>query len=218
MAILVYDPTVDPIEKSLNGLTFGKSKGGIVVRRRPSPVNHQTTPRMTNRAILSTAAKFFWPLTNDQKKAWMVWGNANGIVKPFAQGPYQLANAAFLTVEVNALTAGDPLYIIPPGNLPLPGVTFTDLTRIDKNTIRATFNPSPAGPSDRIFLRQTLPNPGFREWKIIDGYIAENSALNPTSPYDFTTHFQHLSGWNCRYWTGTQETTGRRSVETIWDL
>jgi len=131
---------------------------------------------------------------------------------------YQWGNAGFISVQVNARLAGDSFYVIPPDIEPPEPLDFTDLIRIDKDTIRATFNPSPAGPDHRIFLRQTLPTPGAPTGDQTNGYIAEVSALNPASPYDFTTHFQHLAGWHCRYWTGTQEDTGRRSDEDLWDL
>ncbi|MBA7695237.1 hypothetical protein ES703_103859 [subsurface metagenome] len=142
---------------------------------------------------------------------WANWAQANDIPGPWGMRKHQQGCAGFFTVVLNARIAGDPFYPNPPGNLPLPGVTFTNLARIDKDTIRATFNPSPAGPNNRIYLRQGRPGPGYRRWSVYDGYIAQISPLNPNSPFDFTTHFQHLAGWHGRYWTGTQENTGRRS-------
>jgi len=218
MATIVFGYEVDPIAGSRHGNTFGKSQAGHSVKKRPSPINHQTTDRMKLRTILSAAGTYFWGLTNAQKKAWAVWAEHQGIPKPFSVGMYQWGHAGFCTVEVNARIAGDSFYIAPPNDLPHDGVTFTNLLRIDKDTIRATFNPSPAGAANRIFLRQTLPAAGIRRLDQANGYIAEISALNPASPYDFTTHFQHLTGWSCRYWTGTQENTGRRSTEDLWDL
>lgn len=218
MATLVFFPEVDPIADSRQGVTFSTGPAGTYAKRRPAPINRQTTHRQNTRAILSAAGKYFWSLPNGLKKLWANWGNANGITKPFPKGVYQLANAAFLCVEVPAKIAGDPFYATPPGNLPLTGVTFLTLTRINNNTIRATFSPSPAGTYHRICLRQAIPGPGVRRTEIQNGYLCEPSGLNPTSPHDFTTHFQHLSGWHCRYWVTTQETTGRRSLEAEFDL
>lgn len=218
MATIVYSEEVDPITHTLQGVTFATSQAGTYAKKRPSPINHQTTGRMANRSILSAAGSFFWSLTNAQKKAWAIWAEDNGIPKPFSVGMYQWGNAGFLQLQVPARAAGDSFYITPPPDLPHTGVTFTALTRIDKDTIRATFNPTPAGANNRIYLRQTLPTPGVRRRSSDDGYITQYSATNPASPYDFTTHFQHLSGWSCRYWTGTQETTGRRSSETLWTI
>lgn len=218
MAVIVYDPSVDPILDSRQGVTFSLSQAGATARRRSSPINHQTDDRQTNRVILSTVGKFFWAMDNVQKGAWMGWANDNGMVKPFPLGPYQLANAAFLSLQVNSFTAGDALYIPPPGDIPITGVTFSALARIDQDTIRATFAPSPAGADLRIYLRQGIPGPGFKNLDQVDGYIAQYSQLNPNSTFDFTTKFQHLAGWNCRYWVGTQDDTGRRAVEQIFDL
>ncbi|MBA7697570.1 hypothetical protein ES703_106237 [subsurface metagenome] len=173
---------------------------------------------MKVRSLLKHTNKYFWALNHAQRVAWAGWAAANGITGPYFADGFQAACAGFFAVQLNARIAGDPYYIPPPGNIPMPGVTFTNLTRIDKDTIRATFNPTPAGVNNRIYLRQSLPGPGVRRWKRIDGYIAEISAKNPTSPHDFTTHFQHLAGWNGRYWTGTQEDTGRRSTEDLWKL
>lgn len=218
MATIVFLDGVDEIIGSRRGVTFDKSQAGNYAKKRPSPINHQTNPRMILRTILKATNQYYWNLTAAQRTAWANWAQANNITGPWGMRKHQQGCAGFFAVELNARLAGDPFYIVPPGNLPLAGVTFTNLVRIDKDTIRATFNPSPAGANNRIFLRQTLPGPGVRRWSAADGYIAEVSALNPVSPYDFTTHFQHLAGWNCRYWTGTQENTGRRSTEDLWDL
>lgn len=218
MANIAYLDGVDPIVGSRQGAHFDCSQAGPFCSRRSSPVNNQTTARMKLRSLLKATNQYFWNLTPAQRTAWATWAAAQGITGPQGQTTHQAGCAGFFTVQLNARLAGDPFYIIPPGNLPLPGVNFTNLVRIDKDTIRATFNPSPAGANHRIFLRQTLPGPGFRRWSPADGYIAQISALNPTSPHNFTTHFQHLTGWNCRYWTGTQENTGRRSTEDLWEL
>jgi len=218
MANIVFSEGIDEIIGSVQGITFDRSQAGNYAKKRPSPINHQTNDRMKLRALLRDTNQYFWNLTTAQKNAWGTWAAANGITGPFGMTKQQAGCAAFFAVELNARLAGDPFYITPPGNLPLAGVNFTALTRIDKDTIRATFNPSPAGATNRIYLRQALPGPGYRRWSPVDGYIAERSALNPASPYDFTTHFQHLTGWNCRYWTATQENTGRRSTEDLWDI
>jgi len=218
MANIVFLPGIDEIIGSRQGLTFDRSQAGNYVKKRPTPINHQTNDRMKLRSILRATNAYFWAMTTAQKTAWGTWAKNNGITGPYGMTKHQAGCAGFFAVELNARLAGDPFYIVPPGNLPLAGVTFTNLARIDKDTIRATFNPSPAGLNNRIYLRQALPGPGFRRWAPADGYIAERSDLNPASPYDFTTHFQHLTGWNCRYWTGTQENTGRRSTEDLWDL
>lgn len=218
MANIVFLDGVDEIIGSRRGLTFDHSQAGNYVKKRPSPINHQTTARMKLRSILKEANAYYWNLNAGQRTAWATWAQANGIGGPWGMRKHQQGCAGFFTVQLNARIAGDTFYPNPPGNLPLPGPTFTALTRIDKDTIRATFNPSPAGAANRIYLRQGLPGPGHRNWKPIDGYIAQTSPLNPNSPFDFTTHFQHLTGWHGRYWTGTQENTGRRSDEDLWDL
>lgn len=218
MATIVFLDAVAEIIGSRRGLTFDRSQAGNYVKKRPSPINHQTNARMKIRTILKATNQYYWNLTAVQRTAWSNWAQANGIDGPWGQTKHQQGCAGFFAVQLNARIAGDPFYIAPPGNIPLPGVTFTDLVRIDKDTIRATFNPSPAGADDRIYLRQGLPGPGHRRWEKIDGYIAQISTLNPNSPFDFTSHFQHLAGWNCRYWTATQENTGRRSDEDLWDL
>ena len=218
MATIVFLDGIAPITGSRRGVTFDVSQAGAIAKRRPSPVNHQTTLRMKIRTLLKATNQYYWNLTALQRTAWANWAQANDIPGPWGMRKHQQGCAGFFTVELNARIAGDPFYIAPPGNLPLAGVTFTDLTRIDKDTIRATFNPSPAGANNRIYLRQGRPGPGVRRWTIYDGYIAQTSPLNPNSPFDFTTHFQHLAGWHGRYWTGTQENTGRRSDEDLWDL
>ena len=145
-------------------------------------------------------------------------GDQITITGPYGMTGTMQANAGFFACALNAKTAGDGFPTIPGPAIPIAGVTFTALTWIDKDTLRATFNPSPAGATNRIYLRQALPGPGVRRWAPIDGYIAEYSALNPNSTFDFTTKFQHLSGWHGRYWLGTQNTSGGRSVETLFDL
>lgn len=218
MAIIVFLDGVDEIKGHRQGCQFDISQAGNIVKKRNCPVNHQTNLRMKVRSLLKATNQYFWNMDHAQKRAWFFWAAANGIDGPYGAPGLQQACAGFFSVQLNARIAGDPFYIPPPGNLPLAGVNFTNLTRINKDTIRATFNPSPAGAANRIYLRQSLPGPGHRNWKPLDGYIAEISDKNPVSPYDFTTHFQHLTGWNGRYWTGTQEDTGRRSTEDLWTL
>ncbi len=218
MATIVFLDGIAPITGSRRGVTFDVSQAGPIAKRKPSPINHQTTHRMKIRTLLKATNEYFWNLPHAIRVNWGFWADGNGIHGPYGAWMEQGGCAGFFAVELNARIAGDPFYPDPPGNLPLAGVTFTALTRIDKDTIRATFNPSPAGANNRIYLRQGRPGPGVRRWSIYDGYIAQTSALNPNSPYDFTTHFQHLTGWHGRYWTGTQENTGRRSDEDLWDL
>lgn len=218
MANIVFLPGVPEIIGSILGITFDRSQAGNYAKKRPSPINHMTNPRSQLRTLLQSTNNYFWNLTSAQKTAWGTWAANNGITGPFGQTKWQAGCAGFFALELNARLAGDPFYITPPGNIPITGVTFTALTWIDSTTIRATFTPSPAGIVNRIYLRQSLPGPGVRRWSAVDGYIAQHSPLNPASPYDFTPHFYHLAGWHGRYWTGTQENTGRRSVETLWDL
>lgn len=218
MATIVFLNGIDPITGSRRGVTFDVSQAGSIAKRKPSPVNHQTNHRMKIRALLKATNEYFWNLTNQQQLDWGWWAVLNGIRGPYGARLWQAGCAGFFAVELNARIAGDPFYPNPPGNLPLPGVTFTNLVRLDKDTVRATFNPSPAGILNRIYLRQGKPGPGVRRWSVYDGYIAEVSPLNPASPYDFTTHFQQPIGWHGRYWTGTQEDTGRRSAEDLWDI
>lgn len=218
MATIVFLDGIATITGSRRGVTFDVSQAGSIAKRRSAPINSMTNLRMKIRTLLKATNQFYWNLTSGERRAWQSWAWDNDIDGPWGYFGHQKGCAAFFTVQLNARIAGDPFYIIPPGNLPLAGVTFTNLVRIDKDTIRATFNPSPAGATNRIFLKQSLPGPGIRQWSIYDSYVAEISALNPTSPYDFTTHFQHLAGWNCRYRTGTQENTGRRSTFDLWDL
>ena len=218
MATIVYLPGVNPISGSRRATTFDVNQAGHIAKRRPSPVNNQTNLRMQVRSYLKATNAYYWNLPDGVKVAWRNWGLTNGIDGPYGRISFQLGCAAFFSCELNARLAGDPFYNWPPGNIPMPGVTFTNLTRVDNNTIRATFIPSPSGLMNRIYLRQARPGPGVRRWSHYDGFIAEHSAANVTSPYDFTTHFQHLAGWHGRYWTGTQETTGRRSIEDLWDL
>lgn len=218
MATIVFADGVNEIIGTRKGLTFDRSQAGNYAKKRPSPINSQTNDRMKLRTLLKATNAYFWNLTNAQKTAWGIWAGNNGITGPWGMAKHQAGCAGFFAVQLNARLAGDPFYPNPPGNLPLPGVTFTNLQKINKDTIRATFNPTPAGANNRIYLRQAVPGPGIRRWARADSYVAERSGLNPASPYDFTPHFQHLTGWNCRYWTGTQETTGRRSSEDLWDL
>lgn len=218
MATIVFADGVDEIIGSRKGLTFDRSQAGNYVKKKPAPINHQTTDRMKLRTLLKETNAYFWNMPFAQRRDWEWVAGWNGITGPYGTPGQQAGCALFFKLLLNARLAGDPFYVFPPSPITITGVNFTALTRINKDTIRATFNPSPAGANDRIYLRQGLPGPGIRRWEKIDGYITERSNLNPTSPYDFTTHFQHLIGWNCRYWTGTQENTGRRSTEDLWDL
>lgn len=218
MATIVFTDPADEFAGSIRGLTFDKSQAGPYVKRRPAPVNHQTNKREKTWALIRTANTYFWAMTNAQKTAWSNWAAANSIGGPWGSTGHQRGYAGFFTVQLNASIAGDPLYIPPPGNLPLIGVTFTSLTRISDTITRADFNPSPAGTNNRVFLRQALPGPGVKRWAKGDGYIAQISGLNPTSPIFFLNHFPLRPTWHGRYWTGTQENTGRRSAEDLWDL
>lgn len=173
---------------------------------------------MQLRRILKETNAYFWNLTAAQRTAWATYAEAEGISGPWGMKKHQQGCAAFFYVQLNARISGEIFRPVPPGIGPLPGFNPLNLTRIDKDTIRATFLPSPLPGSQRLYLRQALPGPGVRRWSAADGYIAEYSPRNPNSPYDFTTKFQHLTGWHGRYWLAAQNAKGRRSVETMYDL
>lgn len=218
MATIVFDEGVDAIQGSRQGVTFDKSQAGPYAKKRPSPINSQTTAKMLNRSYLKDANTFFWALNAAQKNLWRIFAAGSGITGPYGMTGVQQACAGFFACALNAKTAGDGFPTVPGPPTPIGGVTFTALTWVDKDTVRATFNPSPAGANNRIYLRQALPGPGVRRWSAVDGYIAEYSAMNPNSMFDFTTKFQHLNGWHGRYWLGTQNRFGGRAVETLFDL
>lgn len=218
MAVIVFLDDVDPITGSRRGVTFDVSQAGAIAKRRPSPVNHQTNDRMKVRSLLKFTNQYFWDLTAGQKTAWANLAAADGTTGPYEMTKWQAGCAMFFKLVLNAQLAGDPIYgNHPPHNPTLPP-TWLTLTRIDKDTVRVTFNPSAAWNTKRIYLRQAIPGPGVRRWSFYDGYIAQYSPLNPNSPFDFTTHFQHLAGWHGRYWLGCQRSCGCRSAETLWDL
>lgn len=218
MATIVFLDAVDPITGSRRGVTFDVSQAGAIAKRRPSPVNHQTNLRMQIRLFLKQTNAYYWNLTAGQKTAWSNLAAAEGVPGPWGMTKWQAGCAMFFSIELNALIAGDGLYANHPPHNPVTPPTNRTLTRIDKDTIRATFTPSAQWVDKRIYLRQARPGPGVRRWSFYDGYIAQYSGLNPNSPFDFTTHFQHLAGWHGRYWLGTQRTCGCRSAEQLWDL
>lgn len=218
MATIVFDDPAAEFAGSRRGLTFDKSQAGAYVKKRPSPINHQTTPRMQTRLWLKEANQFFWDLNMGQKTLWEVFAAASGITGPYGATGVQQACAGFFACALNAQATGDGYPTAPGPPVPIVGVTFTALVRIDKDTVRATFNPSPIGGQKHIYLRQALPGPGIRRWSAADGYIAEYSIHNVNSPHDFTTKFQHLAGWNGRYWCSTQNDFGGRAVEAQFDL
>lgn len=218
MANIVFLDGVDEIIGSRRGLTFDKAQAGNYVKKRPSPINSQSNLRMALRLNLREANQFFWDLNAAQKILWTTFAALSGITGPNGDTGIQAGCAGFFACALNARTAGDGYPVAPGPPLPIVGPTFTALIRIDKDTVRATFNPSPAGAQNRIYLRQALPGPGVRRWGPGDGFISEYSAVNPNSTFDFNTKFQHLAGWNGRYWCGTQNTFGGRAAETIFDL
>ncbi len=218
MATIVFLQDVDEFAGSRKGLTFDKSQAGPYVKKRPSPINNQTNPRMLLRRSLKAANAFFWALTAGQKNAWAILAAASGITGPFGMTGHQAGCAMFFALQINSNAAGDGFYANHPPHNPIIPPTNQTLTQIDQTTIRTTFTPAPQWPSIRIYLRQALPGPGVRRWSPVDGYIAEYSELSPASPHDFTPHFSHRSGWHGRYWLGTQRTCGCRSAETLFDL
>ena len=218
MAVIVYNEEVDPIQGTRQGLTFDVSQAGHIVKRKATPINPQSNVRNEYRSILYRANKFYWELTIGQRNLWTIFAANSGITGPWGQTKHQQGCAGFFACAVNAFFAGDGFPVAPGPPLPIVGVTFTNLIRSDKDTVRAPFNPSPAGAINRIYVRQSLPGPGVKRWGPADGYISEYSAVNPNSTFDFTTKFQHLDTWNGRYWLGTQSTFGGRATETLFEL
>ncbi len=218
MATIVFADGVAEIKGSRRGLTFDVSQAGNYVKKRPSPINSQTNDRMITRRNLKEANAFFWALMMGQKILWTTFATNAGITGPYGSAGLQRGCAGFFSCAMNARAAEDPFPVAPGAVPPIVGPTITALVRIDKNTIRATFNPSPIGAQKRIYLRQALPGPGVRRWSAADGYIAEYSPTNANSTFDFTPKFSHLTGWFGRYWVGTQNIQGGRSVETQFDI
>lgn len=218
MAIIDYLDGVDPIQGSRRGVTFDVSQAGPIAKRRASPINPQSESRNEYRKILRAANNFFWALNSGQKTLWQTFAGLAGITGPGGDNGIQAACAAFFSCAVNAFVADGEFPSVPGPPPPIVGVTVSDLVRIDKDTVRATFTPSPAAAAHRLYVRQALPGPGYRRWGPADGYIAEYSGHAPNSPLDFTTKFQHLTGWHGRYWVGTQNHEGGRSTEVLFEL
>ncbi len=218
MAVIVYLDGVDPIQGSRMGLTFDVSQGGHIVKRKAIPINPQTDSRNEYRLLLRAANNFFWALNLGQRNLWTNFADLAGITGPHGMGGHQAGCAGFFSCAINAFMADGEF---PPAPGPVPpviGVTVNSLVRIDKDTVRATFFPSPAAAAHRLYIRQALPGPGYRRWGPADGYIAKYSDHAPNSPLDLDTKFQHLTGWHGRYWVGTQNHQGGRSVETLFEL
>lgn len=218
MAIIAYLDGIDQISGSRRGITFDVSQAGPIAKRRQSPVNNQTNLRMQYRRVLKEANQFFWDLTAAQKIVWDTFAANAGIPGPWGMTKNQRACAAFFSCAINAHIAGDGFPVAPGAIPPIASPNITGLIVVNPTTVRALFNPSPAGAALRIYLRQALPGPGVRRWSAADGYIAEYSALNPNSPHDFTTKFARLVGWHGRYWVGFQNTFGGRSAEVEFDF
>ncbi len=218
MAIIAFLDGVDPITGSRRGVTFDVSQAGPIAKRRPSPINSLTNLRMEYRLILKQANQFFWDLNAGQKILWDTFANLAGIAGPWGMTKNQRACAAFFSCAVNAYYAGDGFPVAPGPVPPIVAPAVSALARIDKDTVRATFFPTPAGAQLRIYLRQAFPGPGVRRWSKYDGYISEYSAANPNSTFDFNTKFQHLAGWHGRYWVGFQNLQGGRATEVEFDL
>jgi len=218
MATIVFLDDVDEIIGSRRGLTFDMSQAGNYVKKRPSPINHQTNARMKIRSILKEANRRYWDMDPAKWILWAAWAQANDITGPWGQTKSQQGCAGYFSLIINVILAGESWYINPPVNQPLTGPTYTSLTRIDDNTVRAVFDPSPAPGTRRAYLRQALPGPGVRRWSAADGYIAEYSARNPNSPYDFTLKFPLLDGWHGRFWCSWQNAKGLRKAETLFDI
>lgn len=218
MAIIKYLEDLWFPYNSRYGNTFDTSQAGPIVKRRPCPTNPSTPARNKYRTILADVNKNFWGLTWDQKLWWRVQGSFLDITGPFGRQSDQKGNAAYVMLMVNVVAAGDDMYDDAPGDLTITGPTWGTLSRIDDNTVRITFTAGTDWSDKRIYLRQALPGPGYRRWAKIDSFMCEYSERSPTSPHDFTIHFPHIAGWNCRYWLGCQHYTGYRIDETIVDL
>ncbi len=218
MATIVFEDPDDEFTGSIQGVTFSISQAGHYVKRKPSPINPQPTARMKNRLIVRESYEFFKNLNSGQKSLWATFAAMSGITGPGGRGGVNAAFAGFVSCAINARSAGDAYPAIPGPPVPIAGPTFTALDRIDQDTVRATFNPSPTGSQKHIYLRQALPGPGVRRWDPANGYIAEFSPHNSNSPFDFTLKFTHKTGWTGRYWLGFQNEFGGRSVETQFDI
>ena len=218
MATIVFEDPDDEFTGRIRGTTFSISQAGHYVKRRPSPINSQRTARMKNRLIFRERYEFWVNLDSGQKSNWATFAALSGITGPFGRGGPEAGFAAFTSCAINNRASGHGYPTAPGPPVPIVGVNFTALVRIDLNTVRATFNPSPTGGTKHIYLRQALPGPGVRRWDPANGYIAEYSAHNVNSPFDFTVKFDFLAGYNCRFWCGTMNEFGGRSVETQFDI
>lgn len=218
MAIIVPIPGAWKKRAHLHGSVVLWTQGEWALRRKAGPCNRQTTPIMQNRTRLPLMHKNFDALTDPQKTGFSDWAWNNFIGDGIADRLDLHARMGYATSQLPALIAGDPPLITPTINPGFPGVNFTNCQLIDKDTIRLTFNPSPAGANFRIHLKQTLPGPGAKNPHIRDAYICGISALNAVSPQDFTTHNQHLAGWSARYYAITQHKEGPYSDPTTFDL
>ncbi len=121
MATIVFDDPAEEFRGSRRGLTFDCSQAGAYVKKRPSPINHQTNDRMHLRRILKAANQYYWNLTAGQKTAWSNLAAASGITGPWGQTKWQAGCAMFFKLQLNNYIAGDGFYANhPPHNPVIP--------------------------------------------------------------------------------------------------
>jgi len=218
MAIAAFIDVLPRARLQSKGSVFTSRGSRFVCRRVVRPTHRRTPAILTNRKNLKLMHQQFNTLSDAQKTAWGDWAWFNWWIPGMLDRDRLFDRMGYCIVNHRQRLAGDPPIVAPPGAQPIAGATITNLTRIDANTVRVVFNPSPVGANNRIHVKQTLPTTGYRKHGMREAYICGISAKNITSPHDFTTHFQHLAGWHSRYFVITQDITGSFSAETIFDL
>ncbi len=201
------------------GSTFISRGNRFYVRRKPGPTKPRTTRQLKNITRLKQMHRYFDTLTRDQQLSYDFFAFGAGATGRMFDRFDMGARIGAAMILHPLIIAGAPLPILAPLPRVFFGFTITSVILLDKDTIRIAFNPDPAGVDWRISLHQTLPRTGRRKPKQRASRSCGFSALNPVSPVDFTTRYQHLTGWHARYFVNTRRTDGLFDVfPDIFDL
>ena len=141
-------PILGELAGSIAGVTFSHTKGGLSVKRRPTPVNPQTAAQQLVRATLDELARQWRDvLTEEQRTDWKMYAAFKTERNKLGESVFWSGQQQFIGLNSRLLRTGGAVQALSPPISGPPDLTSVTLTAGvgDSASVAYTATPLPAG-------------------------------------------------------------------------
>lgn len=208
-----FQPILGNIAGSIGANTFSRNRGGAYIRRRSAPTNPNSTHQQAVRAYLSTLAKEWQFLTNEQRDAWHTWAQSRNKTDTLGNETNYTGHQMFISTNLRRLQMGLPPQTTPPTEDTPPSLQSLTIQEINKtsNSVKFAFTPTTLEPNLRLQAWQCKPSSGNRNPNFKQAYLIGYSGPGPTSPQSFPLRFPVQDNESVVFYVAVVSETGLQS-------